>query len=335
MIKEALSKAIGGTDLTEEECKAAMTEIMEGNATDAQIGGFLVALRVKGETVDEIVAGARVMREKVSRVDVGDLPVLIDTCGTGGDGSETYNVSTVAAVIAAAGGAAVAKHGNRSVSSSSGSADVLKTLGVNIEKQPDEAARSIREVNFGFLFAPLYHGAMKYAIGPRREMGVRTLFNVLGPLTNPAGVTRQVMGVYSGMLVEPIANVLLRLGAEKALVVHSDDGLDEISPAAPTRIAEASGGGVKMSTISPSDFDLETGSLDAVKVASAEESAEMIRKVFAGEQGAPRTAALLNGGAALYVAGTVDTLGAGVKRAAELVDSGAAAKQLEAIIQAG
>ncbi len=335
MIKEALSKAIAGTDLTEEECRAAMTEIMEGKATDAQIGGFLVALRVKGETVDEIVAGARVMREKVSRVDVGDVPVLIDTCGTGGDGSGTYNVSTIAAVIAAAGGAAVAKHGNRSVSSSSGSADVLKTLGVNIEKQPDEAAASIRSVNFGFLFAPLYHGAMKYAIGPRREMGVRTMFNVLGPLTNPAGVTRQVMGVYSADLVEPIANVLLRLGAEKALVVHSDDGLDEISPAAPTKTAEASGGGVKTSMVSPSGFDLEAGSLDDMKVASAEESADMIRKVLAGEQGTARTAALLNAGAALYVAGVADTLAAGVTKAAELIDSGAAAKQLGAIIAAG
>jgi anthranilate phosphoribosyltransferase len=335
MIKETLSKAIEGLDLTEEECTAAMMEIMEGKATDAQIAAFLVALRVKGETVDEIVAGAKVMREKVSRVSVDDVPVLIDTCGTGGDGAETFNVSTIAALIAAAGGVSVAKHGNRSVSSSSGSADVLKTLGVNIEKQPDEAAQSIRSVNFGFLFAPLYHGAMKYAIGPRREMGVRTIFNVLGPLTNPAGVRRQVMGVYSEALVEPIARVLLRLDADKAMVVHSEDGLDELSPAAPTKVAEASEGDVKSTVVSPSDLGLEAGPLDDMKVGSAEESAGLIRKVLAGEKGTARTAALMNAAAALYVAGVADTLAAGAAKAAELVDTGAAAKHLDAIIAAG
>jgi anthranilate phosphoribosyltransferase len=247
----------------------------------------------------------------------------------------TFNVSTAAALITASGGVAVAKHGNRSVSSSSGSADVLPALGVNIELKPDQAAKAIRSVNFGFLFAPLYHGAMKYAIGPRREMGVRTIFNVLGPLTNPAGVTRQVMGVYDAALVEPIANVLLRLGSEKALVVHSEDKLDEISPAAPTKVAEVGGGGVTTYTIKPDDFGLPKGSLEDIKVSSAEESAGMVRDVLAGTQGTARTAAVLNAGAALFVAGVVDGIEEGVRKAEELIDSGEAAKHLEKIAAFG
>lgn len=331
MIKEAIAKLMDGMDLSEEECVRAMTEIMEGEATDAQIGAFLIALRVKGETVDEIVGGARVMREKALRVDVSDIPVVIDTCGTGGDGMATFNVSTAAALIAASGGVAVAKHGNRSVSSSSGSADVLPALGVNVELKPEQAAEAIRSVNFGFLFAPLYHGAMKHAIGPRREMGVRTIFNVLGPLTNPAGVTRQVMGVYDAALVEPIANVLLRLGSERVLVVHSNDSLDEISPAAPTRIAEVAEGRVKTYDISPDDLGLAGGSLEDIRVSSAEESAKMIQDVLAGSQGTARTAAVLNAGAAFVVAGEADEIEKGIRQAEGLIDSGEAAKHLEKI----
>lgn len=331
MIKETIAKLMDGMDLSEEECVGAMTEIMEGEATDAQIGAFLIALRVKGETVDEIVGGARVMREKALRVDVSDIPVVIDTCGTGGDGMTTFNVSTAAALIAASGGVAVAKHGNRSVSSSSGSADVLPVLGINTELKPEKAAEAIRSVNFGFLFAPLYHGAMKHAIGPRREMGVRTMFNVLGPLTNPAGVTRQVMGVYDDALVEPIANVLLRLGSERVFVVHSDDKLDEISPAEPTRIAEVVEGRVETYDIKPDDFGLTKGNLDDIKVFSAEESAKMIQDVFSGSQGTARTATVLNAGAALVVAGEADKIEDGIHLAEDLIDSGEAARHLKKI----
>ncbi len=334
MIKEIIAMLVDGKDLSEDECVGAMNEIMEGAATDAQIGAFLIALRIKGETVDEIVGGARVMREKVLRVDVEDVPVVIDTCGTGGDGTGTFNVSTAAALIAASGGVAVAKHGNRSVSSSSGSADVLSHLGINIELKPKQAAESIRRLNFGFMFAPLYHGAMKHAIGPRREMGVRTIFNVLGPLTNPAGVKRQVMGVYDSSLVDLIASVLLKLGSERALVVRSEDNLDEISPSAPTTIAEVRDGGIKKYTVSPGDFGLENGSLDDIKVASAEESADMICSVFSGSQGTARTAAVLNAAAAFFVAGTVEKIGDGVRRAEGLIDSGDASKHLKKLVEA-
>ncbi len=332
MIKESIAKLIEKKDLSEEECVASMNEIMEGGATDAQIAAFLVALRQKGETVDEIVGAAKVMREKVLRIDLDDVDVVIDTCGTGGDGQRTFNVSTIAALIAASAGVAVAKHGNKSVSSSSGSADVLTALGVNIEQGPEKAAESIRSVKFGFLFAPLYHGAMKYAIGPRREMGIRTVFNVLGPLTNPANVKRQVMGVYDAELLKPLANVLKRLGSEMVLVVHSEDGLDEVSPAAATAVAELSKGKVRTYKISPEDFGLKAGKVKDVGVSSAEESASMIRDVLSGSKGTARTASVLNAGAALYVSGTVDKIEDGVRQAEELIDSGKAIQHLDAIV---
>ena len=309
-----------------------MRAIMGGEATQAQIGGFLVGLHMKGETVQEIAAAAAVMRELATPVSVAKEH-LVDTCGTGGDGSSTFNISTASAFVAAAAGARVAKHGNRSVSSSSGSADVLEAAGVRLDLTPDQVARCIDEVGVGFLFAPLHHGAMKHAIGPRREMGVRTVFNLLGPLTNPAGAPNQVIGVFSRDWLQPLAEVLGRLGARHVLVVHSDDGLDEISASGETLVAEFKDGKLDFHTITPEQFGLDRSKLSDICVTSAAESQQIIREAFDGKPGPARDVICLNAGAAIYAAGLAADLADGVKRAGERLASGAARERLAALVE--
>ena len=316
-----------GTDLTEGEMAEVMRQIMTGQATPAQIGGFLIGLRMKGETVSEITAAARVMRELATRVEV-DTDGLVDTCGTGGDASGTFNISTAAALVAAAAGARVAKHGNRSVSSRSGSADVLQALGVSLGIAPEGVAACIDRVGVGFLFAPAHHGAMRHAIGPRRELGVRTVFNVLGPLTNPAGAPNQVLGVFSPEWIRPLAEALQKLGSRHVLVVHAEDGLDEISISAATRVAELRNGEIREYRVSPEDFGLPLAPPEAIRVDSVEASAAMIRAVLDGEPGAARDIVLLNAGAAVYVSGRAASHAEGVAAAAGAIDSGAAADRL-------
>ena len=318
-------------DLGNEEMTAVMRLIMTGEATPAQIGGFLVGLRMKGETVEEIAAAAAVMRELATRVHVAS-PHLIDTCGTGGDAAGTFNISTTVAFVAAAAGAHVAKHGNRSVSSRSGSADVLEAAGIRLDLTPEQVAGCIENVGVGFMFAPLHHGAMRHAIGPRREMGVRTLFNLLGPLTNPAGAPNQVIGVFAEQWIEPMARVLGRLGSRHVMVVHAEDGMDEISVAAPTRVAELKNGEVSVYTITPEQFGLERHSIDEIVVDGAEGSLAMMRAVLADTPGAARDIVALNSGAAIYTAGLAGTLAEGVARAQDVIGGGAALAKLESLV---
>ena len=324
----AIAKLAVQDNLTGDETTAAMREIMGGEATPAQIGAFLMALRIKGETVDEIAAAAAVMRDFAKRVEL-DVAPLIDTCGTGGDESELFNVSTAVAFVAAAGGANVAKHGNRSVSSRSGSADVLEAAGVNIELTPDQVAECVRQVGIGFLFAPAHHGAMRHAVGPRKELALRTIFNVLGPLTNPAGAPRQLLGVFDGGRVRTLAEVLRELGSERVMVVHSEDGLDEISPAAPTRVANLENGEISEFTIDPRDYGVEHNDLSPLRVANASESLSRIREALSGVDGVASDIVALNSGAALVVAGLANDLGAGVRQARDIMTSGAAWLKLE------
>ncbi|MEW5755217.1 MAG: anthranilate phosphoribosyltransferase [Pseudomonadota bacterium] len=319
-------------NLSSAEMAEVMRLIMTGAATQAQIGGFLIGLRMKGETVDEIAAAARVMRELATHVKVGG-PHLVDTCGTGGDGAKTFNVSTASAFVVAAAGAKVAKHGNRSISSSSGSADVLEAAGVKLDLTAEQVARCVNEVGVGFMFAPLHHGAMKHAIGPRREMGVRTIFNLLGPLTNPAGAPNQVLGVFSKQWVEPLAHVLQQLGSEHVLVVHAEDGLDEISIAAPTAVAELKDGAVRCYTIEPEHFGIPRGDIKALAVASAQESLTMIRQALDNVPGPARDIVVLNAGAAIYAAGLVQCLPEGIEMAQAVIASGAAAAKLRALAE--
>ena len=328
----AIAAVVERKDLNAADMEAVMRLIMTGQATPAQIGGFLVGLRMKGETVDEITAAATVMRELATHVDVAG-PHLVDTCGTGGDGASTFNISTASALVTAAAGGRVAKHGNRSVSSSSGSADVLETAGVRLDLTPGQVASCIDKVGVGFLFAPQHHSAMKYAIGPRKEMRVRTVFNLLGPLTNPAGAPNQVLGVFSPDWVEPLAQVLKRLGSHHVLVVHADDGLDEISIAAPTRVAELRDGEVSVYTVAPEDFGLQRADLGAIAVADAAQSLEMIRAVFANQPGPARDIVMLNAGAAIYAAGLTASLADGVARAGEVLENGSARQTLEALVE--
>ncbi len=319
-------------DLGREEMREAMRTIMTGGATPAQIGGFLIGLRMKGETVDEIAAAAEVMRELATPVKVSG-PHLVDTCGTGGDGASTFNISTASAFVTAAAGARVAKHGNRSVSSTCGSADVLEAAGVNLDLTPEQVARCVEEVGVGFLFAPKHHGAMKHAIGPRKEMGVRTLFNLLGPLTNPAGAPNQVLGVFDDRWLEPLAEVLKRLGSAHVLVVHAADGLDEISIGSETHVAELRDGLIERYTIEPEQFGMGRADVSTLAVDSAEQSLARIREVLAGTPGPARDIVVLNAGAAIYAAGLAADLEGGVKRAAEAIDSGEAATRLERLIE--
>ena len=328
----AIRAVIDGRDLTADQMTGVMRTIMTGDATAAQIGGFLVGLRIKGETVDEIAAAASVMRELASRVDVnGDH--LVDTCGTGGDTSGTFNVSTASALVAAAAGAKVAKHGNRSVSSRSGSADVLEAAGVKLDLPPEQIGRCIETVGVGFLFAPMHHGAMKHAIGPRREMATRTIFNVLGPLTNPAGAPNQVLGVFAETWVEPLAQVLQKLGSDHVMVVHAEDGLDEISIGATTHVAELKDGEIHSYRIEPEDFGIERQSLDGIKANGAQDSLTLIHQALADQPGPARDIVVLNAGAAIYVAGLTDTLADGVERARQVIADGTANQVLDNLIR--
>jgi len=319
-------------DLTNEEMTTVMRTIMTGEATPAQIGGFLVGLRMKGETVDEVTAAASVMRELATKVEV-DKEYLVDTCGTGGDSSGSFNISTASAFVVAAAGGHVAKHGNRSITSKSGSADVLETAGVNLNATPEQVADCVNNVGVGFMFAPAHHSAMKHAIGPRKEMAVRTIFNVLGPLTNPAGAPNQVLGVFDKAWVEPLAQVLKNLGSEHVLVVHAEDGLDEISTGSETHIAELKDGEVKTFTIQPEDFNMKRVGLEAVRAKDSEDSLKIIKSVMDNKEGPAKDIVCLNAGAAIYVAGLAGTLAEGVARAQEVIASGEVKSKLDELIE--
>jgi anthranilate phosphoribosyltransferase len=305
---------------------------MTGEATAAQMGGFLVGLRMKGETVDEIAAAARVMRDLATPVNISG-PHLVDTCGTGGDGANTFNISTTAALVVAAAGGRVAKHGNRSISSKSGSADVLEAAGVNLAISPEQVAQCVEQIGVGFMFAPQHHGAMKHAVGPRREMGVRTLFNLLGPLTNPAQAPHQVIGVFSSDWLEPLAQVLGQLGSVHVLIVHADDGMDEISIAGPTQVAEWQGGELSRYTITPEQFGIARDDVATLAVDSAEQSLLIVNDVLAGKTGAAQDIVALNAGAAIYAADLTETLAAGVSKAFQVINSGAAAEKLVQLVK--
>lgn len=332
-LHDALESLMAGQDLTAELTQAVMNEIMDGEATPAQVAGFLVALRMKGETATEIAAAAKVMREKSLRVPVtANLrDRLVDTCGTGGDGAGLFNVSTASALLLAAMGVPVAKHGNRSVSSSTGSADVLLEAGIPLENPPEVAARLLEDKGFAFLFAPIYHPAMKHAIGPRRELKTRTVFNLLGPLTNPAGARRQVLGVFSSDWLRPMAEVLKKLGSLHVLVVHSDDGLDEFSVSATTQVCEMQGGELREYRVEPEQFGLRRCSLEDLTVASATESWALIKGAFSGQAGPAASAIALNAGAGLYVGGVEPSLEAGVQAARKALSEGKAAAFLEGL----
>lgn len=327
----AIKAIIQRQDLSREDMKTVMQQIMTGEATPAQIGGFLVGLQMKGETVTEIAAAAEVMRSLTIPVEInGDH--VVDTCGTGGDGASTFNVSTASAFVAAAAGAKVAKHGNRSVSSSSGSADVLEAANINLDISPAQVKQCIDNIGVGFMFAQKHHGAMKYALGPRREMGIRTIFNLLGPLTNPAQAKRQVLGVYDRQWVEPMAHVLKALGSEHVLIVHAEDGLDEISIGSKTYVAELKNGDITSYTICPEDFGFQRHDISTLMVSNAQESLSLIKEIFAGKTGPARDIVLLNAGAAIYAADLTSTLAEGIKLAQIQIDSGAAQQKLDALI---
>ena len=332
-MQSQIAKLIAGGDLTAEEMTAAFETIMAGEASDAQIGGFLVALAIKGETVEEIAAAARVMRAKVTPILPPAGRVVLDTCGTGGDRLHTFNISTAAALIAAASGATVAKHGNRSVTSASGSAEVLAELGVNINASVATVQRCLGQANIGFCFAPLLHGAMKYAVGPRKQLGVRTIFNILGPLTNPASARRQVLGVFDAALTGTLARVLGELGSEHALVVHGSDGLDEITLTGPTRIGEWADGKLREYEMTPADFGAEPIALADIQVSSPAESAQMIRDVLAGEPGPAREIACVNAAAACHVAGRAVDPRQGMQLCRDVIDSGRALRTLDQLIE--
>jgi len=330
-LKAAINQVVQRKDLSAEEMTEVMRTIMTGGATQAQIGGFLVGLRMKGESVTEIAAAAAVMRELAARV-VTAAEHLVDTCGTGGDASGSFNISTASAFVSAAGGARVAKHGNRSISSKSGSADVLEAAGVRLDLTPEQVARCIEQVGVGFMFAPAHHSAMKHAIGPRREMGVRTLFNVLGPLTNPAGAPNQVLGVFSEELLELLANVLLKLGSRHVLVVHARDGLDEISIGAKTEVAELKEGQIHRYSVQPEDFGFKRNPISEIAVDGAQASLATIRSVLEDHPGPARDIVCLNAGAAIYAAGVADTLAEGIQRADRAIASGAARNKLDELV---
>lgn len=330
-LQQAIKAVTERQNLSREDMISVMRLIMTGEATPAQIGGFLVGLRMKGETVDEIAAAAEVMRELAHKVDVsGDH--IVDIVGTGGDGAHTFNISTACCFVVAAAGGKVAKHGNRSVSSKSGSADLLEAAGVSLDLTPEQVEQCIERIGVGFMFAPRYHSAMKHAIGPRKEMAVRTIFNILGPLTNPAGAPNQLMGVFSAELVEPLANVFKSLGSNHVMVVNAEDGLDEISIASDTHVAELRNGQITKWIIRPEDFGCQRGSLDDLRVEDAQQSLEIIKKVLANKPGPALDIVALNAGAALYVAGLSDSMQAGVDIAREIIASGKAEEKLSELV---
>lgn len=331
MIREAIAELVEGRDLSQENAAQVMNEIMEGEATPAQIGAFVTALRIKGETVAEITGMAQTMRANSLKVqaDVGGES-LVDTAGTGGDGQNTMNVSTAAAVVAAAAGAKVAKHGNRGASSVCGSADILEASGVKVDLAPDNVKRCIEEIGIGFMFAPIFHPSMRHAAVPRREIGIRTVFNILGPLTNPAGAGAQVLGVADPSYGDKMARVLGRLGTNRAMVVYGEDGMDELSITGPTQVWELSGGQVNSYTITPEDAGLKRASLDDIRGGSLERNLELFRGVLQGASGPAQDVVLLNAAATLVVAGKADDLRGGVSMASEAINSGAAKEKLEA-----
>ena len=331
MIQDAIQMLVDGESLSAEQAAAAMNEIMTGEATPAQVGAFLTSLRIKGETVDEIAGMARVMREKSLHVSVeGDV---VDTCGTGGDGSGSFNISTTAAFVVAGAGVTVAKHGNRAMSGSTGSADVLEALGVKIALPPESVARCLDEAGFGFMFAQGYHPSMRFAAGPRREIGIRTVFNILGPLTNPAGADRQVIGVADSSMADRMARVLGQLGSRKALVVHGSDGMDEITITGPSTVWQLENGEVTEFEVTPGDLGISVASADSIRATSAEHSARIVRSVLAGESGPARDVVLLNAAAALVAADRSGSLAAGFELAARSIDSGDAQAKLDAVVE--
>lgn len=332
MIRDAVAKAVNMEDLNESEMMDVMSEVMEGGATPAQIAAFITALRMKGETVAEVTGAARIMRQKAVRIDARSS-VIVDTCGTGGDGSHTFNISTTAAFVAAAAGLTVAKHGNRAVSSGCGSADVLEALGVNIDAAPEVVEECVQQIGIGFLFAPRLHGAMKYAIGPRREIGIRTIFNMLGPLTNPAGATCQLIGVYDPMLTEMFAAVLKNLGTRRAFVVHGSDGLDEATVTGETRVSELRDGLIRTYNINPLDFMDDYDSIEALQGGDASVNARITTDVLTGKDGACRRIVLLNAALAIMAADKAETLREGIGIAAGAIDGGAAWRKLQALIE--
>lgn len=330
-VTHALQAIVERRDLAAHEMEAAMRSIMAGEATPAQIGGFLVGLRMKGETVDEVAAAARVMRELATPVHVHAEP-LIDTCGTGGDGANTFNISTTSAFVVAAAGGKVAKHGNRSVSSASGSADLLEAAGARLDLSPQQVARCVEEVGVGFMFAPAHHAATRHAVGPRRELGVRTLFNVLGPLTNPAGARRQVIGLFSAHWLEPLAQVLQRLGSTHVLLVHAHDGLDEISIAAPTEVAELKDGEIRRYRLTPGEIGVAVAPLDGITVKDRQQSLAITRGVLANTPGPALEIVCANAGAAIYACGLTEDIAGGVRRARAALADGSAARVFAAFI---
>jgi len=331
-IQSAIRHVTEKDNLSRSDMRTVMNSIMTGQCSPAQIAGFLIGLRMKGETIDEITAAAEVMREIATPVKVRQ-DYLIDTCGTGGDGANTFNISTTAAFVVAAAGACVAKHGNRSVSSRSGSADVLEAAGVKLDLSADQVAECINRIGIGFMFAPLHHSAMKHAIGPRRELGVRTIFNVLGPLTNPAGTPNQVLGVFSDKLLEPLARVLQRLDSEHVMVVHAEDGMDEISLSTPTKVTELIDDEIKNYILTPEQFGIKPATLDTLTVNSIDDSLIKMKSVLDGEESPAKDIISLNAGAAIYTAGITDNLESGINKAQQTIDSGDAKSKFEALIK--
>ena len=345
MIKEAIGKVIRGDNLTEVEMKETMDEIISGTATSAQIAGFITALRLKGETVDEITGAAKAMRDKATRINLNNHLIsidrdeiniedetILDTCGTGGDGTNTFNVSTATAFVAAGGGVRVAKHGNRAVSSLCGSSDVLENLGVNLDITTTDVEKCIMEVGIGFLYAPLFHGAMKHAIGPRQEIGIRTIFNILGPLTNPARASVQVLGVYEPQLTEKMAEVLKRLGTREAFVVCGEGTFDEISICGPTKVSHLKDGEVKTFEMTPEEYGFKRAAPVAIRGGNVRENAQIIRDILNGEKGPKRDMVVLNASAAFVSARVADNFSEGVERAKDSIDSGRAMEKLDRLI---
>ncbi len=332
MIKSAIKSLVEGKNLSEEEVIGAMEAIMSGEATSAQIAGFITALRMKGETIEEITGCAKVMRKKAENISP-QVDYFIDIVGTGGDGANTFNISTATAFVVAAGGVTVAKHGNRSVSSKCGSADVLEALGVNVNLSPEQVKECIEEVGLGFMFAPLFHKSMKYAAVPRRELGVRTIFNILGPLTNPASAKGQILGVFDGQLVRPLASVLKNLGVERAIVVHGEDGLDEITMTDKTKACILIDGEITEDTIDPTKYGFSLCDMKQLQGGDAEENANIIKGIFNNEQGAPLDTVILNSAVALFVGKKADSLENGVAIAKEIIASGKAKAKLEAFVK--
>ncbi len=332
MIKEAIDKAARKIDLPEAEMMAAMEEIMNGEATPAQIGAFITALRMKGETVEEVTGAARIMRQKATRVNAC-ATTIVDTCGTGGDKLNTFNISTTTAFVVAAAGITVAKHGNRAVSSGCGSADVLEALGVNISVDQEIVEECIQQIGIGFLFAPKLHGAMKYAIGPRREIGIRTIFNMLGPLTNPAGATAQLLGVYDPKLTEMFADVLKKMGTKRAFVVHGLDGLDEVTITGETRVAELKDGIIRTYNIHPKDYIGSTYSMEDIRGGDPAVNARITKDVLSGKPGACRDVVLMNAALAIVSGEKAADIKEGIKVASDCIDSGAAVKKLQVLIE--